>query len=608
VVVLADFDNKTGDAVFDDTLRQGLAVQLEQSPFLSLVSQDRIQQILQMMGKPADIRLSLSIAREVCQRTGSSAVLIGSIAQIGSRYLMTLEAVNCINGDSLASTEAQAIDKNHVLDALGKTASEIRNRLGESLSTVQKFDTPLVLATTSSLEALKAFSAGTRVMSASGDAAALPFLKHAVELDPSFALAYAWLGIAHTSIGEPGIAASYTRKAYELRSRTSEPERYFISTIYSKEVTGNIKAAEQSCQSWGAAYPRMDTPHFYLSGAIFPVTGQYERAVEQAKEAIRLNPDSPVSYAFLMFDETALGRFDEAKAAYKQAVNHKFNIPFFQLARYEIAFLEDDRAAMDEQAALSQGKSGDEDVLLSLQAETAAYRGRLKKAREISQRAIDSAERSGQRETTATYIAQSSLREALFGNAEEARQRAGSAIDRSTGRDAQYGAALALAFLGDDRLARSLTSDLARRFPEDTIVQFNYLPTLRAELAVSRGHALEAIETLEIAAPYELGATTASSYGWNAMYPVFVRGEAYLAARKGSEAAAEFQRIIDHRGIVVNEPIGAIAHLGLARAYVSQANTAKARAAYQDFFALWKDADSDIPILKQARDEYARLK
>lgn len=607
MVVLADFDNKAGDAVFDDTLRQGLAVQLEQSPFLSLVPDDRMQQVVQMMGKPADVRFTPAVAREICERTGSAAVLDGSIAQIGSQYLLTLKAVNCLNGETLASAEAQAKDKNHVLGALGKTASEIRQKLGESLSTIQKLDTSIEEATTSSLEAFKALIEGDRVLAGAGDAAAIPFYKHAVELDPDFALAYAHLGIAHTTIGEPDLAASYTRKAYELSKHASEPERYFIAATYFKEVTGNLKTAEQTCELWSQAYPRSEKPHVYLSGAIYPEIGEYEKAVEEGKEAVRLSPDTPTPYAFLMFGNIAMNRFDQAKATHGQALSRNLNSPFFHQGLYQIAFLQNDLVEMERQVAWAAGKPGAEDLLLSLKADTAAYSGHLREAREISRQAADSAERSGEKETAASYIAQSSLREALFGNAVEARRRALVAMRHSAGRDVQYASTLALAYARDDERARLLTDDLAKRFPEDTIVQFNYLPTLRARLNLNEGKISEAIVSLEIAAFYELGGTTGSSYGWNALYPVYLRGQADLDSGKSAEAAREFQKIIDHRGIVVNEPIGALAYLGLARAFSMQGNKAEARAAYRVFRELWKDPDPDIPVLKQAEAEFDKL-
>ncbi len=607
-IVLADFMNTTGDPVFDGTLRQGLSVQLEQSPFLSIISDPQIQQTLQMMSQKPDAKLTPEIAREVCQRTASAAVLDGSIAQIGTQYLLTLKAVNCGSGKSLASTEAQASDKDHLLDALGKAASEIRNKLGESLSTLQKFDTPLEQAPTPSLEALKAFSSGRKVQSTTGDAAAIPFFKYAIELDPKFALAYAWLGLTYVNIGEPSVAADYTRKVYELHDRTSEPEKYFISARFHKAVTGNTEKAQQSCELWIQAYPRSEMPHNLLSGAIYPAIGQYEKAVEEGREAVRLNPDVFASYALLMYNYISLNRLDEAKASYEQALERKLKNPFFHVPLYQIAFLQNDAAGMAQLIARSAGTPGAEDELLGMEADTAAYSGRLREAREFSRRAVDSAERAQQKESATMYSALSGLREALFGNAEEARRLATLAIGRSAGGEVKYGSALAWAYAADNGRAQALTDDLGKRFPEATLVQFNYLPTLRGKLAVSRGNASEAIECLRVATPYELGQTTSSTYGWTALYPVYVRGEAYLAAHQGSEAAAEFQKILDHRGIVLNEPIGALAHLQLGRAYAMQGDTAKSRAAYQDFLTLWKDADPAIPILIAAKSEYAKLK
>jgi tetratricopeptide (TPR) repeat protein/tRNA A-37 threonylcarbamoyl transferase component Bud32 len=604
-IVLADFTNSTGDAVFDGTLRQGFSVQLEQSPFLSIVSDQQIQQTLQMMGQKADAKLTPEIAREVCQRTTSTAVLDGSIAQIGTPYLLTVKAVNCSDGQTLASTEAQASDKNHVLEALGKTASEMRNKLGESLSTVQKFDTPLEQATTPSLEALKALSSGSR---ATSPPLAISFYKRAVELDPNFAVAYAWLGIWHTSIGEPSIAAGYTRKAYELRGHASEPERYFVSAIYYKEVPGNLEKAEQTCKLWMQAYPRAEMPHTYLSGAIYPAMGRYNGVISEAREAIRLKPDYPVSYVFLMDGYMALNRFDEANSTYRQALERKLYHHYYPASLYHLAFLQNDTPEMRHQVALSAGQPGVEDTLLAYEGDTAAYYGRLREAEELTRRAMESAERADEKEVSAGFSATSGLREALFGNAGEARRRSSLAGTRSSAVDVVYASALALAYAGDAGRAQGLTEELNKRFPEATTVQSNYLATVRAKLALNRGNPSEALEMLRSALPYELGQTTFSGeYAWNALYPVFVRGEAYLAARQGSEAAAEFQKILDHRGIVWNSPIGALAHLQLGRAYAMQGDTAKAKAAYQDFLTLWKDADPDIPILIAGKAEYAKL-
>jgi len=607
-IVLADFTNTTGDSVFDGTLRQGLSVQLEQSPFLSIIPDQQIQQILQMMGQKPDAKVSPEIARELCQRTGSAAVLEGSIAKIGSQFLLTLKAVNCASGESLASAEAQASDENHVLDALSKTASEIRKKLGESLSAVKKFDTPLDQATTPSLEALKAFSSAEQVAGTTGSAAAIPFFRHAIELDPKFALAYAYLGRMYGDIGEPGLAAGYTRKAYELRDQTSEPEKYFITASFQIVVTGDMEKAEQTCQLWARAYPRSPPPHMFLTGLIYPVLGQYEKGIEEGREAVRLNPQIPISYAILMASEVALNRLEEAKSTYKQALERKLNDPFFHISLYQLAFLQNDAAGMAQQTAWAAGQPGIEDSLMANESDTAAYFGRLADAREFSHRAMDSAERTQKKEAAARYAALSGLREALFGNAAEARPAGNLGEPRSAGRDVLYGVALALAYAGDDGRARTLTDELGERFPEDTLVQFNYVPTLRAKLALSHGNAAEAVEDLRVAVPYELGQTTASTDGWTALYPVYVRGEAYLATHQGGEAAAEFQKILDHRGVVLNEPIGALAQFQIGTAYAMQGDAPKAKVAYQDFLTLWKDADANIPILVTAKAEYKKLK
>jgi len=606
-IILADFTNTTGDPVFDGTLRRGMAVQLEQSPFLSLISEERIQQALRLMGQPSDARLTPEVAREICERTASAAVLDGSIATLGNQYVLGLRAKDCRTGDVLAEEQVQATKKEDVLNALSKIASRFRTQVGESLTTVERYDTPLAEATTPSLEALRAYSEGWKVLFSTGSAAAVPFFKHAIEIDPKFAMAYAALGRMYGDIGESAVAADYTQKAYDLRERTSEAENYFISTSFHMVVTGSMEKAEQTCELCIQTYPRSWTPHTFLSGIIYPVFGQYEKAVEEGREAVRLNPDNPISYSTLISSYVALNRLDVAKATYGQALERKLNHPLFHPVLYQIAFLQNDAEGMAQEVAWSAGKPGVEDSMLGLEADTAAYSGRVRKAREFSLQAMDSAERAEENEAAATYVAEYGLREALLGNADEAQRRSALAIKRSAGRDVQYGAALALAYAGDTGRTQTLADDLGKRFPEDTIVQFNYLPTLHAKIAVNKGNASEAFESLRAAAPYELGVSTASVYGWTALYPVFVRGEAYLAAHQGSEAAAEFQKVLDHRGVVVNELIGALAHLQIGRAYAMQGDTVKARAAYQGFLTLWKDADPDIPILKQAKAEYAKL-
>jgi tetratricopeptide (TPR) repeat protein len=517
--------------------------------------------------------------------------------------------VNCRTGDSLAQEQATADGKERVLKALGEAAANLRGKLGESLRTVQKFDTPLAQATTHSLEALQAFSLGRTMINHKTDyAAAVPFFQRAIRLDPNFAMAYAALGLGYSTLGETILAAENTRKAYELREHVSERERLYIESQYCELVTGDLEEARQTYELWRQTYPRDDIPPTNL-GVIYRNVGQYDKALVAAREALRLDPDA-LSYANVVRSCVYLNRLEEAEATAKEAQAKNLDSPRLRLRLYPVAFLQGDAAGMAKQLAWAAGKPGVEDLFLYTEADTAAYFGRLGKARELSRRAVDSAERAEEKETAAGYEAGAALREALFGNAAESRQRAAAALLLSMGRDAQSGAALALALAGDASQVQArvekLTDDLAKRFPEDTIVQFNYLPTIRAQLALDRADSSKAIGALQAAAPYELG-TPGSSAFRPTLYPVYVRGEAYLAAHRGSEAAAEFQKILDHRGVVFNEPIGAFAHLGLARAYVLQGDTAKARAAYQNFFTLWKDADPDIPILIAAKSEYAKL-
>ena len=605
-IVLADFANSTGDPVFDGTLRQGLSVQLEQSPFLSIISDENIQQTLGQMGQPTDAKLTPPVARELCQRTASAAVLDGSIAKIGTQYLLTLKAVNCESGKTLASTEAQASGENNVLEALGKVSTGLRNKLGESLNTIQKFDTPLEQATTPSLEALKAYSSGIQTISTKGSVAAIPFFKRAVELDPNFAQAYGYLGILAQDTLEPTLSVEYRKKAYDLRDHASEAERFWITSSYYKGVTGNIPKAIETCDLWIQAYPRAHEPHIFLAGAVLPIVGQYERVVEEATEGIRLRPDFSVPYGALISAYTALDRVDEAKATYAKAVERKIHNPLIDFGMYNLAFLQNDTARMAQTAKMDALPVWG-DQMLSLESDTAAYSGHLKDARELSRRAMDAAQQAGEKDPLALYSATSSLREVWFGNTEEARQRATFALKQSTIRDLTYFAALAFAYSRDDARAKTLADDLAKKFPEDTIAQFNFLPTIRAKLALNKGNTAEAIESLKAAAPYEFATSTDAPLNWTPLIPVFVRGEAYLAAHHGNEAAAEFQKILDHRGLVLNQPIGPLAHLGLARAYVLQGDTVKAKTAYQDFLTLWKDADPDIPVLQQAKAEYAKL-
>ncbi len=601
-IVLADFTNTTDDPVFDGTLRQGLSVQLEQSPFLSLVSEQQVQQALRLMGQPDDSQLTPEIARDLCRRTQSAAVIDGSIANLGTQYVLGLKAMNC-TGDVLAEEQATADGKERVLKALGDSAAKLRTKLGEALSTVKRLDTPLEQATTPSLEALQAYSIGRRMMGRDDYTDAVPLLQRAIRLDPNFAMAYARLGTSYNNLGETTIGSENLKKAYELRDRASEPEKFYIESHYYQIVPGNLEKARQVYELWAQTYPREYVARLNLSD-IYANFGQYDKALEEARETLRLNANGD-GYGMLASSYRNLNRFEEARATAEEAQAKNFDSPYLHILMYRLAFLRHDAPGMAQEVAWAEGKPGVEDVLLVNEAETAAYFGQLQAARELSRRAEASARRAEEKEEAASYEADAALREGLFGTTGEARQQAAAALELSTGRDVQYQAALALALAQDATRAQPLADDLDKRFPEDTIGQFNYLRTARAQIDLIHNDFARAIEALQPTAPYELGSPTGVIS--LALYSVYIRGEAYLAAHQGSEAEAEFQKILDHRGVVVNEPIGALAHLEIGRAYAMTGDTAKAKAAYNDFLTLWKDADPDIPILKEAKGEYANL-
>jgi DNA-binding winged helix-turn-helix (wHTH) protein/Tfp pilus assembly protein PilF len=607
-VVIADFTNTTGDPVFDGTLRQGLAVQLEQSPFLSLVSEERIQHTLRLMSQAPEARLTPELAREICERMAGAMVLDGSIASLGSRYVLGLRAKNCRTGDVLAEEQVQAARKEDVLNALSQIATRFRTRIGESLATVEKHDTPLAEATTPSLEALKAYSAALKVLSSTGSAAALPLFKRAIEIDPQFAMAHAWVGRMYGDIDESDLSAESTGRAWQLRDRASDREKFWITAAFYTQVTEDLEKAQQTCEVWAQTYPRDASPHDILSGIIYPVIGKYEQGVEEAKKAIELDPDFAMSYYLLASNYESLDRLGEAENTLQRASDRKLQIPDFLILRYDIAFLRDHKAGMEREAALDEGKSGVEVWIANKEAFALAYSGHLQEARRMSRRAVELAQQSGQRERAALWEIGSAVREAFFENAPEARRSTIAALALSKDREVEYGAAIALALSGDFSRSQILGNDLEKRFPEDTSVRFSYMPALRAILALNHGEPARAIELLQVAVPHELGAPPSGIHGFfGALYPIYVRGEAYLAEHQGAEAAVEFQKIIDHRGIVVSDPVGALAHIGLARAYALQGDTAKARTKYEDFFALWKDADPDIPILEHAKAEYVKL-
>ncbi len=605
-VVLAEFTNTTGDPVFDGTLRQGLSAQLEQSPFLSLLSDQRVAQTLALMAQPKDARLTRELAHEVCQRTASAASIEGSISSLGSQYVLGLKAVNCRSGDVLANEQATASGKEQVLKAVGEAATKIRQKLGESLASVQKYDAPAENVTTPSLEALQAYGLGCQSMTVKNDyATAASLFQRAVSLDPNFAMAYARLGTSYSNLGQTARAAENTRKAYDLRERVSELEKLYIASHYENFVTGNLEAARKTYELWAQTYSRDWVPTGNL-GAIYGNLGDYDKALARAQESLKLAPGSGLSYANLVSSYLQVNRLDEARATAQEAQAHNLDSPQIHSSLYAIDFLQHNAAGMEREAAAFIGKPGFEDSMLGSESDTAAYGGQFSKARELTRRASDSAQRADEKETAAGYEAEAAVREALVGNISQAKQQAQSALALSTGRDVEAVSAIALGLAGDSAQATRLAADLAKGFPEDTIVRFDYLPMIQAAVALQSGSATKATEALAPASPYELG-SPAQTLSF-ALYSVYLRGKAYAAAHQGSAAVAEFQKILDHPGVVLNEPIGALAHLGLARAYGLSSDTAKAKSAYQDFFALWKDADPDIPILKEAKAEYAKLR
>jgi eukaryotic-like serine/threonine-protein kinase len=606
-IVLADFRNNTGDTVFDDTLKQALSIGLQQSPFLSLLPEQRVKETLSHMGRAPAERLTNQIAREICQRTGSTAVLEGSISNLGGDYVVGLDAVNCGTGDLLAQQQVQAARKEEVLRALGEAISKLRPKLGESLTTVQKYDVPLE-ATTSSLEALHALSLGMKANESQESSAAVPHLLRAIELDPNFAMAHSALGGMYaTEFQEPGLAAEYLQKAYELRSRVSEGERLSITADYYGLVTGETEKSIQTYQSWAQAYPRNFVPHVNM-GYTFAFIGKYEDEVREEMEGLRMSPStSGPAYANLMEGYIALNRLDEAKTVYRQSVERKLEYQFLHDDRYEVAFLEDDQDEMNRQVAAVTGKPGLEDILFSAESDTEAFHGRLGKARQLTTQAVTSALRASEKETASLWLLSSALREVAFGNAERARQEASRGLAIASTRDVKTLAALTFACAGDSSRARAMADDLQKQSPLNTTLNHYWLPAVRAYIELRGGNPGGAVKLLEEAVPYDLAFPQPQFSEGGQLYPVFVRGQAYLALHQGKEAAAEFQKFIEHRTIVANYPLASIARVGLARAYALQRDTNKARAAYQDFLAFWKDADPDIPILKQAKAEYAKL-
>jgi serine/threonine protein kinase/Tfp pilus assembly protein PilF len=611
-LVLADFDNKTGDPVFDDTLRQGLSVELQQSPFLSLIPDQQVQQTLTLMGQPKDTRLTSDVAQQICERTGSAAVLEGSIASLGSQYVLGLRARNCSTGNILDQEQIQAARREDVLNSLSEISRKFRTRAGESLAAVEKHSTPLQEATTPSLEALKAYSTGIKMNTSIGRDAGTPFLRRAAEIDPKFAIAYANLGLNYSGTGESVLSAESTTKAWQLRERASDREKFFIEFTYNRQVTGNLEKAYQTLESWLQTYPRGDTPpspYGLLGGLSTQGTGRFERAIETSQKEIATNPDFSFGYENLASSYFFTDRFAEAEGTLQQAFERKLESATDLVMRYNIALLKGDKDQMDRVVARAKGKRGAEHRLAHEGALALARSGRLQAAARLSNRAVDLALQEGQREAAASYRAARAVWEAVYTKTAEGKSSAMAALDLSRGRDVQYAAGFAVGFSGDSSRLEAIASDLEKRFPEDTFVKFAYAPVLRALAGVGRGTPAEGVERLEITRQYELAVNGLNHdhFYLGGLHSAYVRGEAFMAEHRYAEATAEFQKILDHRGLVGLDPIGALAHLQLGSVFALSGDKAKAKAAYDAFLALWKDADPDVPILKSAKAEYKRL-
>jgi eukaryotic-like serine/threonine-protein kinase len=615
-IVLADFSNSTGDPVFDDTMKTALNVALRQSPFLNVLSDSQVAKNLQLMTRPAGTKLTPEVARELCLRARSKAYLAGSIGRLGSEYVLGLKAVNCQSGDTLAQEQVTAASKEKVLDALGEATSKLRTELGESLATVQKFDVPLAQATTSSLEALKAYSLGSKASKEKGIAAALPYDHRAIELDPSFAMGYWAVGGRYSSLGQVGRANEYFTKAFQLREHASEWEKLTITADYYGSVTGELDKATQTFQEEIESYPREAAAYANL-GLYFAFQGQYEKGREITRQALRLAPERGDIYENLANYTLALQSFDEARQIIHEVQARKLDDYILHAALYALAFIGADSAAMAEQQQWFAGKPEYENWGLALASDTEAYGGHLGKARELTKRAVESAVRADSKESGAIFQAIAAQREAAYGNPAEARQSAAEALKLApTSQGAESEAALAFAMAGDTARAESLAQDLGKRFPLDTQMQSLWLPAIQAQVALDGKNPAVALNVPQAASPLELGQIQFVA-NFSCLYHVYVRGQAYLAAGQGNAAAAEFQKILDHSGIVWNCWTGALAHLGVARANALQSRASqgadadaarvRALAAYKDFLTLWKDADPDIPILKEAKAEYARL-
>jgi eukaryotic-like serine/threonine-protein kinase len=607
-VLVADFTNLTGDPDFDNALRQGLEVQLQQSPYLNLVSEAHIQHTLRMMGQPPETQITGQIAREVCVRTGTAALLEGSIQNVGARYVLSLRSTNCRSGDVIDREQTEVASKEEVLEAITRMTRDFRKRVGESAATLHQHDVPLAEATTASIDALQAYSLGLQAVASKGEAASIPFFRRAVELDPKFAMAYAYMGLEYGSSGSTELATENIRKAYELAGHVSDNERFFISAYYYGRAVGNQEKARQICEQWAETYPREAFPHAFLAGFIYPALANFDKGTEEARKGMEIAPDQWIFYLELCAESWCAGRRKDSEEVLRLASERKIETPKLLVFEYDLAFLTDDRDGMQKVVKAAQGNPDAVDWMADAQAFSFAHAGRLKEARVLSHQATALAQQQGDRERAAQFTIKSALWEAFFGNAREAKQAVASALALANSRELEYGAAVAAGLSGDSKQAQALAGHLEAEFPEDTSVRFSYLPVIHSIVALNHNDPARAIAALEPAIPYELGAPRCSVViFFGALYPILFRGEAYLAAHKGPEAAREYQKLLDHSGPMIGDPVAVLAHLGLARSYALSGDASNARNQYKEFLDLWKDADPDLPVLHQARTELARL-
>ncbi len=606
-ILIGDFANSAGDPVFDGTLREALAVGLAQSPSLNLISVEKVGEALRALGRPVDTRITRDLAPQLCQRLGATVYLAGSIAKDGSGYSLKLDATQCATGDAVASVKSDAANKGQGLHALGLAATELRGKFGEDPASLQKFNLPLERATTASLNALAAFTEGRRLVRDKGAMDAVPSLKKAVELDSRFALAHSNLAVAYYNLNQNALAADHIRRAFEAADRQTVRDRLHITTLYYDLATGDVQKAIKSYKEWVQLYPRDDIAKGNLSSEYFLI-GDYEEAAALAQQALRLDAGSAAWYENLATAYIALQRLEEAQNVLNQAFARKLDDPSMHADLYALAFLRSEPAGMEREMAWSAGKPGGEDTMLALQADTEAYAGHLRKARELSRRAVEAAQNAQLNEPAAIWQGMAALREAAYGNVEEARKGADKVLDLAPkSRDAQILAILVLTRVGDLRRAQTMLDDLAAGNITNTIVQSAWVPAIRAQAEMAGQKPLRALELLEVVKPYERGQLI-GNLSYSCMIPVYLRAEAYLGAKRGPQAAAEFQKLVDSRGVVGNCWSGALAYLGRGRAQALSGSTNAARASYQEFFSLWKSADSDVPILKSARAEFAKLK